>query len=241
MAVAARAAGLFTAFVTAGFMSIEALDYVAPISGCAQVRPQGARRAGVVGAEQGQGPGDHPRRRRAGAAGARPARRGGLEHRPRHQRRRGEPAGHGPVGATMRSVPKTPWHVTRFLPDFELSHLPATSIKTLEQAAASRTRGGAAVRVRGQRARTRQPAHGLSAVRTHRHPPGRPGARGDLGARRAAAPPAARICTWCRLRARLSACAGGSRVRRTASTESVDGLARVARGVRLDYGRARVT
>ena len=32
--------------------------------------------------------------------------------------------------------PKTPWHVTRFLPDFELSHVPATSIKTLEQAAA---------------------------------------------------------------------------------------------------------
>jgi len=29
---------------------------------------------------------------------------------------------------------KTPWHVTRFLPDFELSYLPATPIKTLERA-----------------------------------------------------------------------------------------------------------
>ena len=27
----------------------------------------------------------------------------------------------------------TPWHVTRFLPDFELSHLPPTPIKTLER------------------------------------------------------------------------------------------------------------
>lgn len=30
--------------------------------------------------------------------------------------------------------PKTPWHVTRFIPDFELSHLPPTPIKTLEHA-----------------------------------------------------------------------------------------------------------
>jgi pyruvate formate lyase activating enzyme len=29
--------------------------------------------------------------------------------------------------------PHTPWHVTRFLPDFELSYLPATPIKTLER------------------------------------------------------------------------------------------------------------
>ncbi len=30
--------------------------------------------------------------------------------------------------------PKTPWHVTRFLPDFELSYLPPTPIRTLESA-----------------------------------------------------------------------------------------------------------
>ena len=30
--------------------------------------------------------------------------------------------------------PKTPWHVTRFLPEFELSYIPATPIKTLERA-----------------------------------------------------------------------------------------------------------
>ena len=29
--------------------------------------------------------------------------------------------------------PKTPWHVTRFLPDFELSYLPPTPIKRLER------------------------------------------------------------------------------------------------------------
>ena len=29
--------------------------------------------------------------------------------------------------------PATPWHVTRFLPDFELSYLPATPISVLER------------------------------------------------------------------------------------------------------------
>lgn len=31
--------------------------------------------------------------------------------------------------------PGTPWHLTRFIPDFELSYLPPTSIKTLERGA----------------------------------------------------------------------------------------------------------
>jgi len=31
--------------------------------------------------------------------------------------------------------PKTPWHVTRFVPYLELSHLPATPVRTLERAA----------------------------------------------------------------------------------------------------------
>ena len=47
--------------------------------------------------------------------------------------------------ATLRGIaawiverlgPKTPWHVTRFHPELELSHLPATPIRTLEHAAA---------------------------------------------------------------------------------------------------------
>jgi pyruvate formate lyase activating enzyme len=36
----------------------------------------------------------------------------------------------------------TPWHVTRFLPEFELSYLPATPIATLEKAAAVGRRVG---------------------------------------------------------------------------------------------------
>ncbi len=32
-----------------------------------------------------------------------------------------------------RLGPRTPWHVTRFLPDFELTYLPPTPIKTLER------------------------------------------------------------------------------------------------------------
>jgi pyruvate formate lyase activating enzyme len=47
--------------------------------------------------------------------------------------------------ATLRGIadwivatlgPKTPWHVTRFQPQLELSHLPATPIRTLEHAVA---------------------------------------------------------------------------------------------------------
>jgi len=38
--------------------------------------------------------------------------------------------------------PKTPWHVTRFMPYLELSHLPATPVVTLERAAAVGRRAG---------------------------------------------------------------------------------------------------
>ena len=38
--------------------------------------------------------------------------------------------------------PKTPWHVTRFLPDFELSYLNPTPIKTLEKAMALGKKAG---------------------------------------------------------------------------------------------------
>jgi len=38
--------------------------------------------------------------------------------------------------------PETPWHVTRFVPHLELSHLPATPIKTLERAALRGTQAG---------------------------------------------------------------------------------------------------
>jgi pyruvate formate lyase activating enzyme len=141
VAVAARAAGLFTAFVTAGFMSIDALDYVAPVldalkydlkapdgrgwSALSKVKDPTITRDVAVRAQQVHGlhvevvsnvvPGinDDETSLRTMAQWV-----------------------HDALG------PDTPWHVTRFQPDFELSHVPATSIKTLEQAAAfGRTAG----------------------------------------------------------------------------------------------------
>ena len=46
---------------------------------------------------------------------------------------------------------KTPWHVTRFHPELDLSHLPATPIRTLERAVAIGHEAGLRVRVRRQR------------------------------------------------------------------------------------------
>ena len=71
-----------------------------------------------------------------------------------------------------RLGPNTPWHVTRFLPDFELTYLPPTPIKTLERGLELGKIGRAAVRLHRQRARTSGPRHDLSQLRSHCHPPG---------------------------------------------------------------------
>ena len=73
--------------------------------------------------------------------------------------------------------PKTPWHVTRFVPYLEFAHLPSTPIATLEPAdrpgaacparcagRLPRAPGGPGVRLRGQCARARRAEHLLPAL-----------------------------------------------------------------------------
>ncbi len=57
--------------------------------------------------------------------------------------------------------PKTPWHVTRFMPYLELSHLSGDAGEDPRTRRRHRARSGARVRVRRQRARPRRREHGL--------------------------------------------------------------------------------
>jgi len=68
--------------------------------------------------------------------------------------------------------PRIPWHVTRFLPDYELAYLPPTPVKTLERAAAlGKARGLAYVyvgNVQGHAGRdTICPGCGRTVIRRH--------------------------------------------------------------------------
>ena len=128
-----KEAGLYTAFITAGYINEAALDYVAPVveafkfdlkapnaggwSRLSKVRDPAPALAAAVRAQEVHGchvevvsnliPGlnDDEASVKTMAGWVRDA-----------------------LGAD------TPWHVTRFLPEFELSYLPATPIKTLERA-----------------------------------------------------------------------------------------------------------
>lgn len=127
-----RDAGLYTAFITAAYLTEAALDYVAPVvqafkfdlkaptaegwARLSKVKDPAPARAATVRARKVHGchvevvsnivPGlnDSPADLKAMASWVRDE-----------------------LGAD------TPWHVTRFLPDFELSHLPATPISVLEK------------------------------------------------------------------------------------------------------------
>jgi pyruvate formate lyase activating enzyme len=135
VAVAARAAGLFTAFVTAGFMSIEALDYVAPYLDALKFDLKAPDARGWSALTKVKDP----------AITLDVAVRAQQVHGVHVEVVSNIVPGINDDEAGMRAMalwvhdtlgPKTPWHVTRFLPDFELSHLPSTPVKTLEQGAA---------------------------------------------------------------------------------------------------------
>jgi len=139
--VAFRQAGLFTALISAGYVTEEALDYLAPVvdgfkfdlkaataegwSRLTKVKDPQPAYAAVVRAKERYGchvevvsnvvPGlnDDDESLRAMALWVRDN-----------------------LGAS------TPWHVTRFLPDFELAYLPPTPIRTLERAAALGKKAG---------------------------------------------------------------------------------------------------
>ncbi len=157
-----KQAGLYTAFITAGYMTEAALDYVAPVVEAFKFdlkAPDGAR----------DGPGS-PRSRT-------PHRRWPRRCVPKRSTAatwRWCPISCLGSTTTTRASrpwqggcfdalgPKTPWHVTRFLPEFELSYLPPTPIKTLERAVVLGKARGSAVRVCGERPRTSGQGYHLS-------------------------------------------------------------------------------
>ncbi len=136
-----KEAGLYTAFITAGYISEAALDYVGPVIEAFKFDLKAATPDAWAKLTKVKDPA--------------PA----LDAAVRAQEKHG-----CHVEAVSNIVPglndddesiktmagwvrdalgrRTPWHVTRFLPEFELSYLPATPIKTLEKAVVLAKREG---------------------------------------------------------------------------------------------------
>jgi pyruvate formate lyase activating enzyme len=136
-----RRNGLYTAFITAAYMTEAALDYVAPVVGAFKFDLKAATPDGWAWLSKVRDPAP------AYAMAVRASKVHGCH-----------------VEVVSNIVPQlndsleelgamagwvyenlgaaTPWHVTRFLPDFELSYLPPTPISTLERGAdIGRTQG----------------------------------------------------------------------------------------------------
>ncbi len=125
-------AGLYTAFITAAYLTEEALDYIAPVVQAFKFdlkapTPQGWARLSKV---KDPAPAEDAAVRAAKVHGCHvevvsnvvP----GLNDTPSDLTAMATWV-HDHLG------PQTPWHVTRFLPDFELSYLPSTPISVLEK------------------------------------------------------------------------------------------------------------
>ena len=128
-----RAAGLYTAFITAGFMTEAALDFVGPLAGAFKFDLKAATAEGWARLSKVKDPAP------ALAAAVRAKKKHGCHVEVVSNIVPGlndDDAGSEPWRHWVCEAlgPKTPWHVTRFLPEFELSYLPATPIKTLERA-----------------------------------------------------------------------------------------------------------
>jgi pyruvate formate lyase activating enzyme len=131
--LAFREAGLYTAFITAGFITEAALDYIAPVLDAFKFDLKAATPEGWAWLTKVKDPD-------AGLAATVRAKKvhelhvevvsnivPGLND---------NDTEYAAMAGWIRDElgPETPWHVTRFLPDFELSYLAATPIKTLERA-----------------------------------------------------------------------------------------------------------
>ena len=181
-----KEAGLYTAFITAAYLTEAALDYVAPVIDAFKFDLKAATAEGWARLTKVKDP--DPGLRRGGAGqgectGATwrwcPTSCPGLNDDDVSSQ------GHGRAGCARSLGPGTPWHVTRFLPDFELSYLPATPIKTLERGVTLGKAAGLRFvyvgNVQGHPARnTVCPACGRTVIRTgraqDRRAPGRAGA-----------------------------------------------------------------
>jgi len=128
-------AGLYTAFITAAYLTEEALDYIAPVVQAFKFDLKAATPEGWGRLSKVKDPA--------------PALAAALRARERHGCHVEVVSNIVPdlndSSADMKAMaewvvdslgPSTPWHVTRFLPDFELSYLPPTPIRVLEQGVA---------------------------------------------------------------------------------------------------------
>lgn len=132
LAVEARKAGLYTAFITASYINPEPLDYLAPHLDAYKYDLKAAGAKGWSWLTKVNDPDIT------------------MEMTVRAKERHGchvevvsniipgmndDDASLQSMGEQVRDNlgPKTPWHLTRFLPDFELSYLPPTPIARLER------------------------------------------------------------------------------------------------------------
>ncbi|MBN1321671.1 MAG: AmmeMemoRadiSam system radical SAM enzyme [Thermoleophilia bacterium] len=128
-----KEAGLYTAFITAGYLAEEALDYVAPVVEAFKFDLKAATAEGWARLSKVKDPSP------ACAATIRAKELHGCHVEVVSNIVPGLNDDDASLTAMASWVydslgPGTPWHVTRFMPEFELSYLPPTPIKTLERA-----------------------------------------------------------------------------------------------------------
>ena len=130
--VAFREVGLYTAFITAGYLTEAALDYVAPFIDAFKFDLKAATSEGWARLTKVKDP--------APACAA--AVRAQQVHGCHVEVVSNIVPGLNDDDVSLKAMagwvrdnlgPGTPWHVTRFIPEFELSYLPPTPIKTLER------------------------------------------------------------------------------------------------------------
>lgn len=133
--VAFKEAGLYTAFITAAYMTAEAVDYVGPVVDAFKFDLKAGDAEGWARLTKVKDP----------TPSLQAAVRAKEVHGCHVEVVSNIVPGLNDADASLSAMagwvrdalgPGTPWHVTRFLPEFELSYLNATPIKTLEKAAA---------------------------------------------------------------------------------------------------------
>jgi pyruvate formate lyase activating enzyme len=134
-------AGLYTAFITAAYMSQEALDYVAPVVQAFKFDLKAATAEGWARLSKVKDPAP------AYAAAIRAREVHGCHVEVVSNIVPGLNDSSEDMAAMAEWVARslgadTPWHVTRFLPDFELSYLPPTPISVLERGLALGKKAG---------------------------------------------------------------------------------------------------
>ena len=131
-----KAAGLYTAFITAGYMTEAALDYVAPVIDAFKFDLKAASAEGWAWLTKVKDP----------APSIASVSRAKNVHHLHVEVVSNIVPGLNDSDAELAAMaaqvvdelgPGTPWHLTRFIPDFELSYLAPTPIKTLERGIAA--------------------------------------------------------------------------------------------------------